>query len=331
MSVIKVYRYHRPIWLPIILTGILTLLIAAYVLLPAQSVNAAGPGDGIPSALTPVAAEQQVAGSSPGETAPAEQASGPDEPRPPRTPAPHTGESPLAQLFGGAPEAAQDEAVPERRDSGHSEPESAPGLPPQLPQVAQDIALLRQDLVRLSREMQSLQDTVRHTLTRPARKTAPDAQAQPAGAAPTRRTRQSSGPLHRVRAGDTLSTIAARHGLPIACLLRWNALHRSDVIYPGQGLHLSGDTPCTPARVQTQQRGGLNPQHRAAPGDPGPNPGHWVILGMNTRQVALLSPDQQTHLFAIGETIPGAGRITALDNRRKLVMTSQGVIHSLRD
>lgn len=420
MSVIKVYRYHRPVWLPVILTGSLSILIAAYVLLPAQSVNAAGPGGGISLAQAPAGTGRQTPEAAPretdpehlragdtlaapqtpeaapretppwetthGKTAPAGQADQADqagESRSPRTPAPLAGEAPLAQLFGEVPEtprteqaeaavpganhrrmappgAARTETASQEQERGRDKPAPAPGLAPpgvdgtvefdrrrdkpapaprlapQPPEAAEDIALLRRDLVRLSREMQSLQDTVRQALTgptRPEHKTAHGAQARPAGAAPARRaqqpSQQPSGPLHRVRAGDTLGAIAARHGLPLACLLHWNGLRRTDVIHPGQGLHLSGDTPCASPRMQTRQRAGPKPRRRAAPDDPGPALEHWVILGMNTRQAALLSPDQQVHLFAIGEIVPGAGRIIRLDSRRKLVTTRRGVIHSL--
>ena len=41
-----------------------------------------------------------------------------------------------------------------------------------------------------------------------------------------------------VRAGDTLSAIAARHGIGLTDLLRWNALSRSSVIYPGDEIRI---------------------------------------------------------------------------------------------
>ena len=45
--------------------------------------------------------------------------------------------------------------------------------------------------------------------------------------------------IHRVRRGDTLSEIAARHGVSISTLRRWNSLKRDGIIYPGQQLLVS--------------------------------------------------------------------------------------------
>ncbi|MBD3335457.1 MAG: LysM peptidoglycan-binding domain-containing protein, partial [Candidatus Eisenbacteria bacterium] len=45
--------------------------------------------------------------------------------------------------------------------------------------------------------------------------------------------------IHRVRRGDTLSGIAARYGVSLSRLCRWNGLARSSTIRPGQEIHLS--------------------------------------------------------------------------------------------
>ena len=39
--------------------------------------------------------------------------------------------------------------------------------------------------------------------------------------------------VYRVRSGDTLTAIAARHRVGVNDLLRWNSLSRSSTIYPG--------------------------------------------------------------------------------------------------
>lgn len=55
-------------------------------------------------------------------------------------------------------------------------------------------------------------------------------------------------PSHTVTAGDTVSGIAARHGLRTADVLAWNALEWSSLIRPGQVLALSGESvPTAPA------------------------------------------------------------------------------------
>ncbi|HJF14863.1 MAG TPA: LysM peptidoglycan-binding domain-containing protein [Enteractinococcus helveticum] len=50
----------------------------------------------------------------------------------------------------------------------------------------------------------------------------------------------SSDATYKVKAGDTLSAIAARNGISLSTLLKANGLSMSSVIYPGQSLKLSG-------------------------------------------------------------------------------------------
>ncbi|MGO1920029.1 MAG: LysM peptidoglycan-binding domain-containing protein [Microbacterium sp.] len=54
---------------------------------------------------------------------------------------------------------------------------------------------------------------------------------------------------YTVRAGDTVSTIAARFELPVADVLSWNGLGWRSVIYPGQTLKLAapGESAAAPA------------------------------------------------------------------------------------
>lgn len=61
-----------------------------------------------------------------------------------------------------------------------------------------------------------------------------------------------AGDLYTVRAGDTLSGIAARTGVPLNTLFRLNGLGWSSVIYPGQQIRLSDATsaPAGPAPAQ---------------------------------------------------------------------------------
>lgn len=86
---------------------------------------------------------------------------------------------------------------------------------------------------------------------------APHAAVRPALAAPAEYT---------IRPGDTVSSVAARHGITTADLLAWNGLAWRSVIFPGQTLRLSptsappapapaaADTPA-PAATHTVVRG----------------------------------------------------------------------------
>jgi LysM repeat protein len=58
-------------------------------------------------------------------------------------------------------------------------------------------------------------------------------------------TRPAGTAAYKVRAGDTLSGIAARHGATLAALLKTNRLSTASVIYPGQRLKV----PAKPAKT----------------------------------------------------------------------------------
>lgn len=76
---------------------------------------------------------------------------------------------------------------------------------------------------------------------------APAAPAAPAPAAP------SGGSAYTVKSGDTLSAIAARHGVRLSEILGWNGLNLGSIIYPGQQIKIGGGAgapaPAAPAPV----------------------------------------------------------------------------------
>lgn len=61
-----------------------------------------------------------------------------------------------------------------------------------------------------------------------------------AAAAPAQKAAPAAAASYSVKAGDTISAIAARHGLGVAALLRLNGLSARSVIYPGQKIRLGG-------------------------------------------------------------------------------------------
>ncbi|MDI3213507.1 LysM peptidoglycan-binding domain-containing protein [Arthrobacter sp. AL12] len=62
----------------------------------------------------------------------------------------------------------------------------------------------------------------------------PAAPAAPAPAAP------SGGSAYTVKSGDTLSAIAARHGVKLSEVFGWNGLNLGSIIYPGQQIKIGG-------------------------------------------------------------------------------------------
>ena len=68
----------------------------------------------------------------------------------------------------------------------------------------------------------------------------------------------SSGGSYTVKAGDTLSAIAARQGMGLSTLLRANGLSMSSVIYPGQKLKLSGSSSSSSSSTRSSSSSSSN-------------------------------------------------------------------------
>ncbi|MDJ0353427.1 MULTISPECIES: lytic transglycosylase domain-containing protein [Micrococcaceae] len=62
------------------------------------------------------------------------------------------------------------------------------------------------------------------------------APAAPAAPAPS----AAAGSAYTVKSGDTLSAIAARHGVKLSEVLGWNGLNMGSIIYPGQQIKIGG-------------------------------------------------------------------------------------------
>lgn len=60
--------------------------------------------------------------------------------------------------------------------------------------------------------------------------------------------------VYRVRRGDTLGTIAKRHGVSIASLKRWNKIGSRNLIWPGQKLRLKSSKPVATASKTSPEK-----------------------------------------------------------------------------
>ena len=89
-----------------------------------------------------------------------------------------------------------------------------------------------------ARGVDKLVNTSAHVVTIPGAVSAP-APGQSSGRSDSSSSR-SSGSTVTVRAGDTLSHLAARHGTTVAKLVSANNISNSRLIYPGQVLTLPG-------------------------------------------------------------------------------------------
>ena len=74
---------------------------------------------------------------------------------------------------------------------------------------------------------------------------------------------QHSPTRYEVRSGDSLWRIASRYNLTIAALARWNGIHESAVLRPGQLLNLAADSALAQADRETRQ----NETYRVRTGD----------------------------------------------------------------
>jgi lipoprotein NlpD len=87
-----------------------------------------------------------------------------------------------------------------------------------------------------------------------------------------------AGGTYVVRSGDTLYSIASRHGLDYRDVARWNRIGRDYRIYPGQVLRLSPNGPAV-ARAPTRSQPSA-PSRVAAPKAPVPSiPWQWPVEG----------------------------------------------------
>ncbi|AMB40061.1 LysM peptidoglycan-binding domain-containing protein [Paenarthrobacter ureafaciens] len=150
------------------------------------------------------------------------------------------------------------------------------------------------------------------------------AQPAPAPAAPAPATNAAA--TYTVVPGDTLSAIAAKHGVPLSSIFSWNNLSGSSIIYPGQKIKVSGGgtapAPSAPA-----------PATPAAPSPALANTGSYTIKAGDTLSAiasrlgvslsALMSANNVTATTVIypGQklTVPGSGALQPAGDTKPLV------------
>lgn len=135
-------------------------------------------------------------------------------------------------------------------------------------------------------------------------------------AAPSAPAKQS-GPAsdtYKVVSGDTLSAIAARHGVSLSSILAANNLTLTSVIYPGQSIVVKGSTPSAPPAAPAAPAAPAPAEVQAAAGTYTVKPGdtlgaiaaeHGVSLssvlaanGLNATSV--IRPGQQISVSGVG-------------------------------
>jgi LysM repeat protein len=98
----------------------------------------------------------------------------------------------------------------------------------------------------------------------------------PAPAAPAPAAPANAGGSYTVKAGDTLSGIAARHNVSLSDVFSWNGLNMRSIIYPGQKVKVGAGEAASPAPAAPAPAAPAAPalalQPASAPAAPAPAP-----------------------------------------------------------
>ncbi len=98
-------------------------------------------------------------------------------------------------------------------------------------------------------------------------------------AAPAGPASGGSGSTYTVKSGDTISAIAARHGLGVNAVLQLNGLGATTIIYPGQTIKLGGQSAPSAAAAQAPAPA---PSSSTAPAPATPASGSYTIRSGDT-------------------------------------------------
>lgn len=155
-------------------------------------------------------------------------------------------------------------------------------------------------------------------------------------------TRVSSSKIYTVRPGDTLTGIAARHGISLAAVFAANTMGMKTVIYPGQKITVgtAAPAPVAPKQVPTPARSSVA-THAVVPGDTlsGIAARHGVALASvleanNLQMRSIIYPGQKILLEAAAPA-PAAKQVPAPPAKpappiTKIVPAPGGKNHTVR-
>jgi LysM repeat protein len=94
----------------------------------------------------------------------------------------------------------------------------------------------------------------------------------------------TSARAYTVKSGDTLSAIAARHGVTLSQVFGWNGLKMSSIIYPGQKITVGAGavTPAPAAPAPAAKPAAPAPAPAAKPAAPAPASGSYTVKSGDT-------------------------------------------------
>jgi LysM repeat protein len=137
------------------------------------------------------------------------------------------------------------------------------------------------------------------------------------------------GGMHTVSRGESLSQIAAQYGVALDTLVKANGINNPSFIPVGLQIRVDGNeiSDADKARNARLTTGAIAATTRgtgsAASKSSGPA---WQVAGMSPGRVVLVSRDGQYVSGAVGESVPGVGRITSINMASQTVSTTGGTL-----
>ncbi|GAB0154516.1 LysM peptidoglycan-binding domain-containing protein [Marinobacterium sp. BA1] len=137
------------------------------------------------------------------------------------------------------------------------------------------------------------------------------------------------GGMHTVARGESLSLIAAKYGVSLEALVKTNGINNPSFIPVGLKVRVDGNdiSDAEKARNARLTTGAIAATTRSGGSAVAKYSGPvWQVAGMSPGRVVLVSRDGQYVSGAVGESVPGVGRITSINMASQTVSTTGGTL-----
>ena len=120
----------------------------------------------------------------------------------------------------------------------------------------------------------------------------------------TKRSAPATGTVHRVRAGETISHIAARYGVSVSSVLKANGLRASSLIHPGDRITVRGGTSGGAAKASRSAKRSSGPASRTHTVRSGDTLSHLAArYGVSVDGIARASGIRAASMLRVGQTL----------------------------
>lgn len=137
------------------------------------------------------------------------------------------------------------------------------------------------------------------------------------------------GGMHTVAKGESLSLIAAQYGISLDTLVQANGINNPSFIPVGLKIRVDGNevSEADKARNARLTTGVIAASTRGSSSTAAQSSGPaWQVAGMSPGRVVLVSREGRYISGAVGENVPGVGRITAINMAAQTVSTTGGTL-----